>query len=557
MRSPVFLFTLIAMIYVVPFALSLFRVLRLTFKRPEYRPVNRDEIPPPALKRLSLASPLLEAWGFQYRRALRYSQMIDTPGIEDAYKLEYVHPESGVFAAVTYQLPSLPFHLEFTSCLEGENGKREFWSTLNGLLFAVPAVPEGLRFFDDCLSDPDAVWQAHCRRVKESGMRPLKDEEAVREQMDSLDRETIDAFVRQKVLKPARAADRWRLTLRTALRWVPRLVRGHRKAGKILPFSDDRSWRAQAESEHLRQKKNFSKATKLTPKGKKILLIVSAFLFVLVFACLTDLTFALALFGIIALHEGGHWLVMRLTGHRNTSVFFIPGLGGAALGEKRNATPFERLAVLLAGPMPGLILVVGIWAVMGEIFPAAFMRMPFGLYASLLVGFLINYANLLPVSPLDGGRIVELLLFSRLPRSRFCFAVVCCTLLTAAAFTSYDPILIVLSGLSAGSLPFQWKLLQGRKALKEYTGRVLSESGAEEHVFAALQDRRFDRWNPSQRLQIGEILVSECMGRYPSFRESLAGLTVYLLCLYFTLSAGLAYGDGLHRFTALFRQRTP
>ena len=555
MNTIFFPLSFIAAIFAISLGISFFRCLHLVFKRPVYTDIQPDQIPDELLKRLDLAAPLLESWGFVRRRAFSYSGILEFPGEKEAYELEYVHPEKGVFATVTHPLPSTPFFLEFSSCLEHPDGENEIWVTVNGLMYSIPAVPEGCRFFDDYLSAPEAVWLAHCRRVEESGFRVVKDEDVVRKLLRRMGEETTDSFVRQGVLKPAARENRWRLTWWSALRWVLRMSRGSRKARRIPAFSDDKSWRARAESDGFTQNRNISHSMKLSSRSKKFVFVLSAFLFLLLFAFRTNWTFAFALLSIVFLHEGGHWLAMRLTGYRNLSVFFIPGLGGAAVGEKRNATPFERLAVLLAGPLPGLFIVVGTWVAMGEFFPTAFFRIPSGLYFGFLVAFFINYLNLLPISPLDGGRIVELLFFSGRPRRFFCFAVLCCLLLTGLAILWRDPLLIILSGLCAGGLPFQWRLLQGRLALKDFLGTSLSEEAAKEKVFSALQAPRFDRWRSNIRLQVGGLLISECMGRYPTFRESLLGAAIYASCLYFTLSIGLAYGDGLYQLAAaLFRR---
>jgi Zn-dependent protease len=121
---------------------------------------------------------------------------------------------------------------------------------------------------------------------------------------------------------------------------------------------------------------------------------------------------------------------MRLTGYRNVSVFFLPGLGGLATGEKADATPMEKLLVYLAGPVPGMVLAgAGFWASSAGLWQA-----PGWLNEFLIASLAINYLNLLPVSPLDGGRVLETFAFARHPRLRFGFAAVCCGLLLVSRY---------------------------------------------------------------------------------------------------------------------------
>jgi Zn-dependent protease len=109
--------------------------------------------------------------------------------------------------------------------------------------------------------------------------------------------------------------------------------------------------------------------------------------------------------GIVLFHELGHYLAMRALGYVDTTIFFVPFLGGVAAGRKDDATVAERMIVLLAGPLPGLAIAAALahwghpslgWERQGLMLLAA-----------------INVFNLLPILPLDGGQIAHMLLFSR------------------------------------------------------------------------------------------------------------------------------------------------
>lgn len=108
----------------------------------------------------------------------------------------------------------------------------------------------------------------------------------------------------------------------------------------------------------------------------------------------------------IAFHELGHFVAMRVIGYRDVRVFFLPFVGAATTGKREDATAWERVVVSLAGPVPGIlsavVLTVGLD---GSQFAAVHRAV-----AALLV---INAFNLLPFEPLDGGRVVSTLLFSR------------------------------------------------------------------------------------------------------------------------------------------------
>ncbi|MFM7040112.1 MAG: metalloprotease [Planctomycetaceae bacterium] len=112
---------------------------------------------------------------------------------------------------------------------------------------------------------------------------------------------------------------------------------------------------------------------------------------------LPDLTPTLLVL-VIVLHEFGHFIAMYLLGYTNLGMFFIPFFAGAVTGTRAGETPGDRLIMLLSGPAPGLLLGCAIYWIDTR-YPLATLR----LAAIWLVA--INLLNLLPVWPLDGGRI--------------------------------------------------------------------------------------------------------------------------------------------------------
>src|SRR5205814_799130 len=105
-------------------------------------------------------------------------------------------------------------------------------------------------------------------------------------------------------------------------------------------------------------------------------------------------------------HEAGHFLGMRLFGYRNVRMFFIPFFGAAVSGKKHAAPAWQQGLVLLLGPLPGLLAGVVLVFVLH-----VHLRSWIGDFALCLI--IVNGLNLVPLVPLDGGRLIDLLLFSR------------------------------------------------------------------------------------------------------------------------------------------------
>ena len=113
----------------------------------------------------------------------------------------------------------------------------------------------------------------------------------------------------------------------------------------------------------------------------------------------------LALVPVILFHELGHLLAMRLCGYTDLSVFFLPLFGAAATGKEVEPSHTKRAFVALMGPLPGFVLGIGLMLTTDT---------SEGLLNTIVQYlFLLNLFNLLPISPLDGGGIVEALVISR------------------------------------------------------------------------------------------------------------------------------------------------
>lgn len=121
----------------------------------------------------------------------------------------------------------------------------------------------------------------------------------------------------------------------------------------------------------------------------------------------------LAITSALLLHELGHFVAMYVLGYQNLSLFLIPLFGGVALGKKHAAPVWQNAVVLLAGPLPGLLLGLTIWVLLPRAFTVTSLdTIPFWTlflydFSGILVSF--NALNLLPCVPLDGGRILQLM----------------------------------------------------------------------------------------------------------------------------------------------------
>ncbi len=110
--------------------------------------------------------------------------------------------------------------------------------------------------------------------------------------------------------------------------------------------------------------------------------------------------FAVGLIGLIFVHEMGHWLEAKRQGLPVSAPIFIPFLGASIFLKEHPQSAWHEFQLAIAGPLLGSI---GAAAVFGVAVAEDSNR----LRAIAFLGFFINLFNLLPVVPLDGGRIVS------------------------------------------------------------------------------------------------------------------------------------------------------
>lgn len=132
-------------------------------------------------------------------------------------------------------------------------------------------------------------------------------------------------------------------------------------------------------------------------KAGKLVLALASFA---AYAFLFTWQFAVIILGMLVIHEGGHLRCMKYYGMKTRGIYLIPLLGAAAVAEDNFPSRRAEATIALAGPLTGAVLAAGTgllyFATHNGDFAAAAAWMA-----------LINLFNLLPVVPLDGGRVVK------------------------------------------------------------------------------------------------------------------------------------------------------
>ncbi|MEA2682768.1 MAG: hypothetical protein QOK05_1096 [Chloroflexota bacterium] len=119
---------------------------------------------------------------------------------------------------------------------------------------------------------------------------------------------------------------------------------------------------------------------------------------------LLGVAFATGFVAMILLHEMGHLIAARMEGVNASIPFFIPFMGAAIFLKDHPRDARSEAIIGIGGPITGTIAAVGMLSLAGSLNPNTTL----GLLCIRLAyyGFFINLFNMIPMSPLDGGRIL-------------------------------------------------------------------------------------------------------------------------------------------------------
>jgi Zn-dependent protease len=174
--------------------------------------------------------------------------------------------------------------------------------------------------------------------------------------------------------------------------------------------------------------------------------LLSMLLAVWVYALYWGLPFAVGFVLLVFVHEAGHAIVMKRLGLHAGAPVFIPFVGAVIAMKSLPRNAYVEALVGIGGPVLGsagaLVCLIVAWSTGSLLW-----------YSLASTGFLLNLFNLIPVSPLDGGRIVGVI-------SRWLWAAGYAVGIAVFAATR-SPILLLILVLGLFSLP---RVVRGPRA---------------------------------------------------------------------------------------------
>ena len=167
-------------------------------------------------------------------------------------------------------------------------------------------------------------------------------------------------------------------------------------------------------------------------------MVVSIGAYALIWGWRFGLGFVLLLF----VHESGHALEARRQGLPVSAPVFIPFMGAAILLREMPHNAWREARLALAGPLVGSLGAALCWGLASAYHSNLLLALAY-------FGFFLNLFNLLPVVPLDGGRVVAAL--------HPAIWVIGFAALGVLVYLAPNPILLIVLVVAAYELYHRWQ----------------------------------------------------------------------------------------------------
>jgi Zn-dependent protease len=512
------------------------KLLDIRFKKGDCELCDLSEVPTYLRELFDIYAKELTDLGFRFSHA----QLIDESVVSEhsrKWNLVYFSSVETCYATVSVSQipePNAPAKVEFASVFSDDHTL----ITVNGMAYNVIGDIPNTTLIDPFAETLEKQYQAHLEALvslkekkKPIVMEPaelvLSDKKTADDYIDGLEtkgfiRKTDESYYQLRLIPCLRYLykffkGRRRLKVLQAKR--RQLSKSHSLAGIEIPV--------EVEVEAFSEIREMAKSKKTEYVGKLAVLLVSLLLFTIAFGFSFSFGFVFILIAAVAVHEGGHVLGMRLFKYKDVQVVFLPFLGAATLGREKEATALQKVIVYLLGPAFGMV--IGILCVLAGIATDVRVLKMFGAFSLVL-----SYLNLVPLIPLDGGRVFELVLFSRISFLKSAFLIGSVVVMAIVGIGFKDPVLIGLSVFLC--LGVYTQITQNRalsrlkKQIKEQNLEITDENILP-LIFSMLREKPFDKLPFARKYAVAYHLSENIMKKPPTVGTTLLSLLMYFFVM--------------------------
>lgn len=406
------------------------QLMGIRIQRPHLVLKDRSELPAYLNDVFESGLNLLQSLGFEYHHC-QYTLDILCHQRNDKWSLVLINKQTNVFAEIS---PASSF-------LDLPGYEIDFWSiasdgsamiTMNGRGHTILCGITKAEIHDPMAITLSDAYQSHLSEradvfVKKPVVSPSS-ESYIKNQQKLFDGYFLNLMNERAVISTGK--NEFRLSFAKARRLLPQVLHGQKRLRKLLHeklvWQESQQNKSETEEHISLSGDNFPVEAEVesyqrmrsveerTPGGLTAKLV----LFALVLA-LTYLAFNLhfSIYSLIiivtvfALHEIGHLAAMMAFGYRDYRVLFFPILVNASRTDNVLPDIWKQIIVYLMGPVPGIIIGLTFLGFSQEYEISWF-------YETAIVFLVVNYLNLLPIAPLDGGHLIRLTIMERFPSGK-------------------------------------------------------------------------------------------------------------------------------------------
>ncbi|WP_455207391.1 hypothetical protein [Kaarinaea lacus] len=445
----------------------------IRIQRPRFQLKEQADVPDYLLQLYQVPASQLSVLGFEFHH---YQLSHDIIAHEHAEKWSLVMANRG--SSVLAEISPASTFLDLPGC------EVDFWSitrdggaliTVNGRGHTLLCNIPGAEIHDPMAVTLEEQFQAHVAEQKEVfGDTPLAIPNAA--SYIRLQQKLINGYFLSLLNEggvESTGNNEFRLTIRKTFSLIRQLLHGEKRLRKLLHeklTAQAKQLKALASSKtatttseatadfpveaEVQAYVRLRSAQQRTPAGlaaKLAVFVITLVLSYFAFGLAFSFNSVFILLGVILFHELGHIAAMYAFKYRDLQILFIPLLGAAATGNKDDVAIWKQVIVYLMGPLPGIVAGIGLIA-MYHLYQASW------LYETAIIMLVINYLNLLPFVPLDGGHIIRLTIMERFPTGKLVFSALSGLAFAAGGWFFGEPVFWVLAVVMLASLP--WSALE-------------------------------------------------------------------------------------------------
>ncbi len=526
-----------AFIKAAAYLFTLKNLLNLRFKNSDGWLKQPNELPEYLEKLLPVYDIKLQNLGFSFSHLHLFDNYV-VGSFSQQWNVVYFNEDNNTYANVTISLlpeKHEPVKVQFNNIFS-DNSRL---TTQNGIESDMIVDVPNIILNDPYAPTLEQQYMAHIEKLKSLNRKSVKlaPQEYLADEIQS-DNDYINSLLQKAYLKP-KSETTWQLRLLpamkyafTALKWVKK--RNALRAAQLKAVGKKKiesiEIPVEAEVNAYLRLEDLHKSSGSGIGWKLMVFLVSFVIGIAIFGTAISFSAAFFILGALIVHEIGHYIAMAVFGYSDRQILILP-FGAATMGEKTDAKPLQKTVVFLSGPALGLIagtlcLIAGAETeIKSLLFCGGFF-------------LILNYINLFPIVPLDGGRLFELALFSRLPVLKSVFTLTNLLLIIIAAILLKDPFLIFFALFMIIGVRTKMLINSAHSKLKKKikAGQIpRDKQSLLTEIFQVLKQKAFARLPFDQKYAISKNLLSGLMQKPPQLGETIASLVLYCLVIFIPL----------------------